>query len=242
MGRVEMFSTRVLRQLGLRRAVLFVLCVSAAEQSQRWHRHFFAVLNVSSSFSAGVLDNIPQCTVAEGFTQPPTLQEIKTALSHLRAGKAAGASSVLPELLLKYSGCALELKLLELFNDAWEVESIPQVWVDATLVLILKKGDLTKCDNWRGISLLDVVGKVFASIVQTRLQESAADFLPESHCGFRRGRSCSDMIFSVRQMIEKTIEHQAKSFFIFIDLKKAYDSVPVPLASSFACRCASKIG
>ena len=80
-------------------------------------------------------------------------------------------------------------------------------------------------NNWRGISLLDVVGKVFASIVQTRLQESAADFLPESHCGFRRGRSCSDMIFSVRQMSEKTIEHQAKSFFIFIDLKKAYDSV-----------------
>ena len=123
-----------------------VLCVSAAEQSQRWRRHFFAVLNVSSSFSAGVLDNIPQCTVAEGFTQPPTLQEIKTALSHLRAGKAAGASSILPELL-KYGGCALELKLQELFSDAWEVESIPQAWVDATLVPIPKKGDLTKCDN-----------------------------------------------------------------------------------------------
>ena len=80
-----------------------VLCVSAAEQSQRWRHHFFAVLNVSSSFSAGVLDNIPQCTVAEGFTQPPTLQEIKTELSHLRAGKAARASSILPELL-KYGG------------------------------------------------------------------------------------------------------------------------------------------
>ena len=49
---------------------------------------------------------------------------------------------------------------------------------------------------------------------------------PESQCGFRRGRGCSDMIFTVRQLMEKSIEHQARGIFVFIDLKKAYDSVP----------------
>ena len=91
---------------------------------------------------------------------------------------------------------------------------------------IPKKGDLAKCDNWRGIALLDVVGKVLARVIQTRLQEVASGFLPESQCGFRRGRSCSDMIFSVRQLLEKSIEHHVKGSFVFIDLKKAYDSVP----------------
>ena len=103
---------------------------------------------------------------------------------------------------------------------------MPQDWSDAVLVPIPKKGDLTRCDNWRGISLLDVVGKVAARILQGRLQELAEEVLPESQCGFRKGRGCSDMIFTVRQLIEKANEHKAKIFLVFIDLRKAYDSVP----------------
>ena len=73
---------------------------------------------------------------------------------------------------------------------------------------IPKKGDLSNCDNWRGISLLDVVGKV---IVQDRLQQLAEEELPESQCGFRKGRGCTDMTFVVCQLVEKTWEHQTKS-------------------------------
>ena len=67
-----------------------------------------------------------------------------------------------------------------------------------------KKGNLQSCDNWRGISLLDVVGKVFARIVQERLQVIAEGLLPDYQCGFRKGRECTDMIFAARQLMEKT--------------------------------------
>ena len=50
--------------------------------------------------------------------------------------------------------------------------------------------------------------------------------LPESQCGFRKGRGCNDIIFTVRQMSVKAVEHQAKKLFIFVDLRKPYDSVP----------------
>ena len=103
---------------------------------------------------------------------------------------------------------------------------MPQDWVDAVLIPIPKNGDLCNCNNWRGIALLDVVGKVVATILQERLQVLAEQGLPESQCGFRKGRSCTDMIFVVRQLMEKSWEHRAKTFFTFIDLKKAYDSVP----------------
>ena len=43
-------------------------------------------------------------------------------------------------------------------------------WRNATVVPIPKKGNLHVCDNWRGISLLDVVGKLFARVLQDRLQ------------------------------------------------------------------------
>ena len=91
---------------------------------------------------------------------------------------------------------------------------------------IPKRGDLSQCDNWRGISLLEVMGKVMARILQERLQQVAEDELPESQCGFRKGRGCSDMSFVIRQLVEKSMEHRSKQFLVFVDVKKAYDSVP----------------
>ena len=90
---------------------------------------------------------------------------------------------------------------------------VPQEWVDAITVPIPKKGNLHCCDNWRGIALLDVAGKLVARVVQNRLQVLAERELPESLCGFRQGRGCTDMIFMVRQLAEKAIEHQTKHLF-----------------------------
>ncbi len=81
------------------------------------------------------------------------------------------------------------------------------------------------CDKWRGIALLGVVGKLVDRIVQSRLQVVAEKELPESQCGFRRGCG-SDMILVIRQLAEKAVELQAAQYFVFVDLKKAYDSVP----------------
>ena len=91
---------------------------------------------------------------------------------------------------------------------------------------IPKRENLSSCDNWRGISLLDVVGKVMARLLQERLQLVAEIELPESQCGFRKGRGCSDMTFTLRQLVEKSIEHQSKQSITFVDLRKAYDSIP----------------
>ena len=104
--------------------------------------------------------------------------------------------------------------------------SVPQDWRNAELVPVPKKGDLTKCDNWRGIALLDVIGKLCGRVLQDRLQTLAERELPEYQCGFRSGRGCPDAIYSVRQIVEKTYEHRSKAFCIFVDLRKAYDSVP----------------
>ena len=103
---------------------------------------------------------------------------------------------------------------------------MPKEWVDAVIVAIPKKGDLSVCDNWRGISLLDIMGKVFARILQQRLQAVAEGELAESQCGFRKGRRCTDMVFYARQLVEKAIEHEELLYVVFVDLRKAYDSVP----------------
>ena len=115
--------------------------------------------------------------------------------------------------------------LLDLVNAVWRENEVQSEWSDTVLVPILKKGDLSSCYNWRGIALLDVVGKVVARILQGKLQLLAEVELPESQYGFRKSRRCANMIFTVCQLVEKLWEHMAKSFVTFIDLKKAYDSV-----------------
>ena len=95
------------------------------------------------------------------------------------------------------------------------------VCVCVLVVPIPKKGDLSyrHCDNWCGISLLDVVGKILARIVKERLEGIAESVLPESQSGFRKGRSCVDMIFIARQLVEKTREHNDTLYMLFVDLK-----------------------
>ena len=108
----------------------------------------------------------------------------------------------------------------------WREHRVVADWQDMQIVSIPKKGDLQLCDNWRDISLLDVVGKIFTRIMQERLQTIADRVLPESHCGLRKGGGCTDLIFVAREMIEKAEEHNDALFILFVDLQKAYNSVP----------------
>ena len=88
-------------------------------------------------------------------------------------------------------------------------ECIPEAESRRALYRIIR----THTPYYRGISLLSVVGKVFARVALTK------------QCGFRTGRSTIDMIFSVRQLQEKCREQRRPLFIAFIDLTKAFDLV-----------------
>lgn len=83
----------------------------------------------------------------------------------------------------------------------------------------------SNCNNYRGIFLLSVFGKVFARVVLNRLQKLADRVYPESQCGFRSERSTIDMVFSLRQLQQKCREQRQPLFIAFIDLTKALDLV-----------------
>lgn len=202
-----------------------VLCQTVEAQRQRWQRHFEQLLNIESNFDLSVFDSLPSRPVNNDLGELPTMEELTRAVTQLSNGKAAGCSGILPEMV-KCAGPDFATALLDIIHKAWREGCVPKEWRNAELVPIPKKGNLTSCDNWRGIALLDVVGKVVGRLIQTRLQQLAERELPESQCGFRRGRSCTDQIFTVSQIVEKLFEHRTPGHLVFIDLKKAYDSVP----------------
>ena len=105
-------------------------------------------------------------------------------------------------------------------------EIVQQDWKDAITVILYKgKGAKDVCGNSRGIALLSVIGKAFSRIMLDRLFLIVNEVLTESHCGFRTGRSTIDMTFSARQVQEKCIEQRMDLYQVFIDLRKAFDSV-----------------
>ena len=128
--------------------------------------------------------------------------------------------------MIKAGKEALIEDLHELLCLCWREGSVPSDMRSAKIVTLYKnKGDRSECNSYRGISLLSIVGKVFARFILARLQVLAARVYPESQCGFRAGRSTIDMIFSVRQLQEKCQEQNKPLFLAFLDLKKAFDLV-----------------
>ena len=104
----------------------------------------------------------------------------------------------------------------------WDHEVTPQQLKDASI----KKGNRQLCDNYRGISLLAIAGKILARVMLNRLIVNMEHgLLPESQCGFRGGRGTVDMIFAARQLQEKCQEQYDELFITFIDLTKVFDTV-----------------
>ena len=120
----------------------------------------------------------------------------------------------------------LLLPLHEVLCQCWQEGAVPQGMRDSKIITIYKsKGERNDCNNYRGISLLSIVDKVFARVILIRLQKQTERSYPESQCGFRAERSIIDMVFSLRQLQEKCIEQEMHLYIAFIDLTKAFDLV-----------------
>ena len=130
--------------------------------SNRWLQHFKKVLNSRSIYDKSVLDAFPTSPPLLHLDDPPTITELEDAMSRLKIRKADGLPGILPELVL-YGGPVSLRRLLVLMQAVWREGCVLK---DALIVPVPKKGDLQFCDNWQGISLLDVVGKIFAWIIQ----------------------------------------------------------------------------
>ena len=90
--------------------------------------------------------------------------------------------------------------VFDLVCEVWNGAPVHQDWIDAILVCLYKgKGQKSECGNYRGISLLESVGKVFSKFLLNRLLEHICpSIIPESQSGFRSNRGTTDMIFSAR--------------------------------------------
>ena len=86
----------------------------------------------------------------------------------MKSGKAGGPDHIPPEALKADVNTTVDL-LHPLFEKIWKEEKFPDEWKEGHLIKLPKKGDLTNCNNYRGITLLVIIGKVFNRIILNRI-------------------------------------------------------------------------
>jgi hypothetical protein len=92
--------------------------------------------------------------------------------------------------------------------------------------VLFKSGDASDPNRWRGIMLLDSVVKIVSSVISARLQDVLKEVGCEYQNGFTSRRGCADGLFSLKMALQKRKEHDLETYLLFIDLVKAFDTVP----------------
>ena len=195
------------------------------EQMKRWTEHFQSILNcpeptILHDFSA---DEETKLHILDINMKPFTEAEVSTAINKLKNGKAAGIDKIQSELLKNVE--IIVPQMTDLCNMIWDNKEVPSDWQCGIIIPLPKKGDLSDCGNWRGITLTSVPGKIFCSLLLSRIKVSVDKILRQEQAGFRPGRSCNEQIYILRQILEKVNAWQKPVILNFIDFKKAFDSV-----------------
>jgi len=130
-----------------------------------------------------------------------TEEDTYKVIDSLKNLKSPGIDEI-PSELIKCDRKEMHYFIFKLCQKIWK-EHPPKTWNEAIILLLHKKGDKTKCENYRGISLLNSAYKVFAKILLNRLTPYVDGNLGRYQCGFRTGRSTIKQLSIIGQLIKK---------------------------------------
>ena len=124
--------------------------------------------------------------------------------------------------------------LTQLFNKYLSDGRVPSSWKNASVFLIHKKGDTADIKNYRPISLLPVIYKVFSRILLQRMLQALEQHQLQEQAGVRPGFSTTDHVHVVSQL-QKKPTNKIPLCFAFVDYEKAFDSIEfTPLSTALA--------
>ena len=165
-----------------------------------------------------------QIQTAKPLIPEPTLLEVEVTIKKLKKYKSPGIDQILAELI-QDGGNLLLTEIYKLVLAIWKKKILPEQWKESIIVPIYKKEENTSYSNYCGISLLLTSYKILSNIIFGRLTPYVDEIIGDHQCGFTRNRSNIDQIFCIRQILEKKWEYDGIIQQLFIDFKKAYDSV-----------------
>ena len=155
-----------------------------------------------------------------------TQEEIYNAVFSQKNCKSPGIDEISAEIL-KASYHLISPYLTRLFNRLFKNGEYPTAWGNGIICPIFKGGNVDDTSNYRGVTLVNILAKVYSYVLSNRLSKWAEknEKISSSQFGFQKGKSTVDCIFTLHSIIAKTLASKKKLYCAFIDLEKAFDKV-----------------
>lgn len=156
-----------------------------------------------------------------------SIEEIDFCIKNIKNGKSSGEDKILNEYIKSTKGILLPI-YEKLFNVVFDSGLLPNAWLEGSIRPIYKnKGDPKLVQNYRPITILSCLGKVFTAVLNRRLTLflDNNETLLENQAGFRKNYSTTDHIFVLNSLIEILKASKQKLFCAFVDFSQAFDSI-----------------
>ena len=152
---------------------------------------------------------------------------VKKVITNLDSSKASGPNCI-PAVALKNCEPELSYILAKLFNKCLKESCFPDCWKVSSVVLVFKNvGERSTAKNYRPVSLLSVVSKVFEKLVNNRIADhlEKCGLFSDFQYGFRSSRSTADLLTVVPDRIPRAFNRSGATRAVALDISRAFDRV-----------------
>ena len=154
------------------------------------------------------------------------VNQVKTLLGKINVNKSSGLDNI-PNKLLKMAAQIVSQSLTHIFNKSLCTGSFPNDWKLARVIPIHKNGAKYDLNNYRPISIISAVAKVFERIIHDQFYHYLTNhnLLTKCQSGFRASHSTVTALLETTNKWSVNIDNGLLNGVVFIDLKKAFDTI-----------------
>ena len=197
--------------------------LKAASQQERvklWEQHFKNLLGSPPKITDEPITSIisKQLDIKLG---PFTKEELDSVLKKIKNRKAAGLDEIPTEV---WKIRQFDDILLRQCNAVYSQNRIER-WMKGCILPFPKKGDLGLAKNYRGITLTSIAAKIYNVLLRNRIEPKIDNILRKNQNGFRRNRSTTSQILTIRRILEGVRAKNLQATLLFVDFTKAFDSI-----------------
>ena len=197
--------------------------LKAANEQERiklWKNHFENLLGNPPKGTHGPITRIisKQLDIELG---PFTQEELDSVLRKIKNRKAAGLDEIPPEV---WKTRQFDDILLRHCNAVYN-QNLRDRWMKGCILPFPKKGDLGLAKNYRGITLTSIAAKIYNTLLRNRIEPKIDNILRKNQNGFRRNRSTTSQILTLRRILEGVRAKNLQATLLFVDFTKAFHSI-----------------
>ena len=182
------------------------------------------IFNFSKHPSITKINNIVKPLKTFAFEEVEQIQ-IEKEILQLNSKKSPG-SDFIPPKVVKESFKVLTPPLTKLFNASVEGNLFPSDLKYANVSPLFKKDDSTNKENYRPISILPSISKIFERLMFQQITSYVCNILSPFLCGFRKGYNAQHALMRLKNNLNKSLDKKESIGLVMMDLSKAFDCIP----------------